>query len=290
MKAILVIGASGNVGQAVIHALCQQYTNQFRLVAALRDPHKKPSSFETYPELEYRKFDFEDLASMKAALKGVDFVFLLRPPAIAKVKKYFHPLIDAIQEEGIEGLMFLSVQGVEQSSIIPHHKIERYIRKTEIPYIFLRPSYFMQNLSTTLQKDIQERQEIYLPAGKAKFTWVDVEDIGAVAAVLFSKFEAYQNQAFELTGKDQAGFEEVAQLLSQELNMSIRYHSPSLWNFYWRKRKEAVPSPFILVMIMLHYLPRFQKTAPLSDWVEQLTGQKPKSLKAFIQEHNMKWR
>lgn len=289
MKTILIVGASGNVGQAVIHGLHEQYAEQFRMIAALRNPDKELSVFAVYNNLEYRRFDFEDFASMQVALKGVDMVFLLRPPAIAKVKKYFHPLIDAIEEAGIQALMFLSVQGAEKSSIIPHHKIENYIRQKNIPYIFLRPSYFMQNLTTTLKKDIQEKQQIYLPAGRAKFTWVDVADIGKVAAVLLAEFEDYKNQAIEITGDDQANFETVATLLSKHLKHEIKYRSPNLWSFYWSKRKEGMPSAFVFVMIMLHYLPRFQKVAPLSDAIIQLTKHAPKSLDHFIQEHLEEW-
>lgn len=289
MKTILIIGASGNVGLAVVHGLYEKYAGQFRIIAALRNPDKEVKVFAAYTDLEYRRFDFEDFASMRNALEGVDMVFLLRPPAIANVKKYFHPLIDAIKEEGIQALMFLSVQGAEKSSIIPHHKIEKYIQQKEIPYIFLRPSYFMQNLTTTLKKDIQEKQEIYLPAGRAKFTWVDVADIGKVAAVLLAEFEDYKNQAVEITGEDQANFETVATILSKHLKHEIKYRSPNLWSFYWRKRKEGMPSAFVFVMIMLHYLPRFQNVAPLSDAVIRLTKDAPKSLDDFIQEHLEEW-
>jgi hypothetical protein len=39
----------------------------------------------------------------------------------------------------------------------------------------------------------------------------------------------------------------------------------------------------ISVMIMLHFLPRFQEEPKLSDFYEKITGKKPTSLKAFIE-------
>jgi hypothetical protein len=52
--------------------------------------------------------------------------------------------------------------------------------------------------------------------------------------------------------------------------------------FYRIKRKEELPKGKILVMFMLHFLPRFQKEPHISGFYEQLTGKKPTPLKAFI--------
>ena len=46
------------------------------------------------------------------------------------------------------------MQGVEKNKIIPHHKIEKLIVVSKIPFTFLRPAYFMQNFTTTLSNDI----------------------------------------------------------------------------------------------------------------------------------------
>jgi len=42
-------------------------------------------------------------------------------------------------------------------------------------------------------------------------------------------------------------------------------------------------SGMILVMILLHFLPRFQKEPGISDFYERLTGKKPTDLKTFIE-------
>jgi uncharacterized protein YbjT (DUF2867 family) len=44
----------------------------------------------------------------------------------------------------------------------------------------------MQNFTTDLRKDLLEKNLIYLPAGNAKFTLVDVEDIGKVGTRILS--------------------------------------------------------------------------------------------------------
>jgi uncharacterized protein YbjT (DUF2867 family) len=44
----------------------------------------------------------------------------------------------------------------------------------------------MQNFRTALRKDLLEKNLIYLPAGNAKFTLVNVEDIGKVGTRILS--------------------------------------------------------------------------------------------------------
>jgi hypothetical protein len=51
-----------------------------------------------------------------------------------------------------------------------------------------------------------------------------------------------------------------------------------------------MPVMLILVMIMLHYFPRFQQEPVLTDWVEKITGQEPITFEEFIQDNFKQWR
>ena len=165
-KKILVTGATGNVGMEVIRALGRlQHSNE--VIAAIRDFKVDKEKLAQF-NIGYVRFDFTDISTYKPALKNCNILFLLRPPQIADVEKYFYPLIDAAKECGVVHIVFLSVQGVEKSRIIPHHKIEQRIVESKIPYTFLRPAYFMQNFTTTLRDDLFEKKIIYLPAGDRK--------------------------------------------------------------------------------------------------------------------------
>ncbi|HEX6889326.1 MAG TPA: NmrA family NAD(P)-binding protein [Chryseolinea sp.] len=94
-----------------------------------------------------------------------------------------------------------------------------------IPYTFIRPSYFMQNLITTLKSDIK-RGAIFLPAGNAKFLWVDVDDIGKVIAQILKAPVLHQNKVYTITGSEYFTFGEVATLLSKAVAKKICYESP----------------------------------------------------------------
>jgi uncharacterized protein YbjT (DUF2867 family) len=286
MRKVLITGATGNVGMEVIKSL-QLFANQLDIIAGVRDFEKDREKLAAY-KVSFKLFDFENVSTYLPALRQCDTLFLLRPPQLSDVNKYFKPLINAAKEVGVKHIIFLSVQGVEKSTIIPHHKIEKLIVESGIPYIFLRPAYFMQNFTSTLHDDLVNKKRIFLPASDARFTLVDVRDIGAVAAKIIANPDKFTNKSYDLTANDALTFQEMADKLSTQLGVKINYESPNLWRFFWQKRKENVPIAFILVLIMLHYLPRFQKTPPISEAVKKLLGREPIKFETFVKDNKMR--
>lgn len=282
MSRILITGATGNVGMEVIKAL-HRMPHSHTVQAGVRDV-KAAASLSAY-NVQGLSFDFENDAIQTPALQQTDMLFLMRPPQLANVNKQFQPLLDRAKEAGVQHIVFLSVQGVEGNRFIPHHKIEAAIRASNIPFTFLRPAYFMQNFTTTLRADLVHKRLIFLPAGNAPFTLVDVVDIGEAAARILCEPQAHAGKAYDLTCDERHTFAEIATILSEVLEIPIRYLSPGLLQFYRTKRKEGFTTGYILVLIMLHYLPRFQKEPPISQSIWQLTGRAPTSFRQFAERH-----
>jgi len=280
MANVLITGATGNVGLAVVQALAQ-LTHAFTVYAGVREITKDQAMLAQYGAIA-RKFDFTDPSTYDPALAKCDLLFLLRPPQLSDVKAIFQPIIQAAKRHGVGHIVFLSVQGVQNSPIIPHHKIEKAIVASGIPYTFLRPAYFMQNFTTTLRSDLVEKQRIFLPAGNAKFTLVDVSDLGKVAAQVIVQPDRYRNLALDLTCAERLTFQEMAETLGRILEKPIRYESPNLVKFFWQKKREQVPTMLILVMIMLHYLPRFMAVPATTEWVEKITDNQATTFDQFV--------
>jgi uncharacterized protein YbjT (DUF2867 family) len=288
MKRILITGATGNIGTEVVQSLCEMSPGA-EIVAAVRNIKSAKRKFSHQAHLSFRYFDFENQDSFNAAFKEIDVLFLLRPPQLLDVDTYFEPLLRAAKANSVEKIVFLSVQGAEKSKVIPHNKIERLIKELGFAYIFLRPGYFMQNLSTTLAEELRQKQTLTLPSAKAKFNWVDVKDIGEAAAVLLDKFDHYQNQVFKITGEEIKKFDEVTEIMTSELGKIFSFKSINPFSFFFKKRREGVESGFALVMTMLHFIPRLQKEPELSDNYFKLTGKSPTRLKEFIQREKEAW-
>ncbi len=280
MIKVLITGATGNVGIEVLSAL-KKLDHQLEIYAGVRDTafgNEKLANFN----IRNIKFDFTNSETFVPAVQNIDLLFLLRPPQISDVNKYFAPLIEIAKESSVKHIVFLSVQGVENSKIIPHHKIEKLIVESKIPYTFMRPAYFMQNFTTTLRNDLVNNQRIYLPAGQAKFTLIDVNDIGAVTAKILTEPQNHFNKSYELTNNETLTFTEMAEKIGKGIGKTIKFISPDLLQFFWNKRRENMPAMLILVLIMLHYFPRFQKTPKTTEWVKSITGQEPTSFDNFV--------
>ncbi len=280
---ILITGATGNVGMATIKSL-NKIPHFLHIIAGTRDFSRDEEKLADY-KVDFAKFDFMDFATYRPALEGCQMLFLLRPPQISNTEKYFKPLIKTAKEVSIKHIVFLSVQGVEKSIIIPHHKIEKMIMDSKIPYTMLRPAYFMQNFMGSLHHDLVANKRIFLPAGNAKFTIVDVRDVGEVAAAIIVNSTKHINKSYELTNNEKLTFEEMATQLSDRLETKITYESPNLFKFYWTKRKEKMPFMLMMVMIMLHYLPRFQKEPRNTEYVKNVIGREPITFNQFIKDN-----
>ena len=288
---ILITTPLGNVGLETLRALATRPDrSQLRLIAAVRNPDKDRAALNNIAD-EVVFFDFADAETFDAALTGVDRVLLVRPPQLADVDLYFRPFVDAIKRSEVERVVFLSLQGVENNSVTPHHKIEKLIVEEGILYTFLRPSFFMQNLSTTHRAEIADRDEIYIPAGDGRTSLIDVVDIGEVAAlVLTDTTGQHRDKGYELTGTEALTYYEMADTLSQVLGRKITYKDPSVLAFVWRRwRREKMPLTFVLVMVALYTVAKLGKAAGVTTVFQTLTGHAPRTFRQFAEANKGVW-
>jgi len=288
---VLITGATGNVGLETLRELMKRPdANSRTVVAGVRDIGKAKAEIAVQPDA-FVYIDFAHVGSFSAALRGVDRVLLVRPPQLADVDQYFKPFVEAMKQAGVKQVVFLSLQGVENNPVTPHHKIERLIVEAGLPFTFLRPSFFMQNLSTTHRDEIRLRSEIFVPAGTGKTSFVDVRDVGAVGAlVLSSKTTEHLNRGYELTGSEALTYGEVAEILTKVLARKIAYRNPSILRFIWQKwRIEHMPLGFTMIMVALYTVSKLGKAAGLSDEMERMLKRRPGSFRQFAEDCRAVW-
>lgn len=284
MPNFLITGATGNVGQQLVRFLIGS-GHSLELKLAVQDIPRARKSFAQFPDLQFCDFDFEDSSTFEKAFQDIETLFLLRPPHISQVEKVFRPLLDAVKKHGIQQVVFLSVQGAESSSVIPHHKIEKLILELGFDYIFVRPGYFMQNLTTALLPEINQNHSITLPAGDAKFNWIDVKDIAEASSQLMLHFDQYKNKAYTITGTENLSFQEVATQMAEVLGKPITYRSINPILFFFKKKKEGLSSGFALVMTLLHFIPRLQPEPIIHPDYKTIAGKEPIQLRHFLQKN-----
>ncbi|QNO13941.1 SDR family oxidoreductase [Alkalicella caledoniensis] len=282
-KKILVTGVPGNVGSAVVNNLIE-YGCEVR--AAVYNIERARGEVDSNVQLV--RLDFEDPTTYEPALEGINKIFLMRPPAISDMKKYMFPFIDKAKEMGVEHVVFLSLLGIEKNPIPPHYKVEKYLEKSGIDYTFLRPSFFMQNLSTTHRDDIKTEGNIFIPAGNAKVSFIDARDIGEVGAITLAN-KGHENKAYTLTGPEAITYYDVADIFTKELGRKVRYTNPNPLKFRNTMIRKGTPKAFANVMVGLYLTTRFGMAKLVTPQMEKILGRKPISVKQFIQDHIECW-
>ena len=181
-----------------------------------------------------------------------------------------------------------SLIGVERNRVVPHYKVEQYLLHSGVPFTFLRPSFFMQNLNTTHRVEIKERSEIFVPAGTGKTSFIDVRDIAAVAALTLTQ-PGHTNRAYSLTGSEALDYYQVAAVLSEVLGRPIIYRKPSLLRFIRRQRACGTAWPFVLVMSGIYTTARLSLAARLTDETTRLLGRAPITLRRYAEDYRDCW-
>lgn len=277
---ILITGATGNVGRAIIKHLD---TDQFDIDVAVRDIDKAKNQLGR-DDISYFRFDIENQIGFEK-LDLYNGIFLLRPPQIGDVPKYFKPLVKILRKSECTKLIFLSVQGAEKMSYIPHHKIEKLIAECDLPYIFLRPSYFMDNLITTLFDELKLFNRIYMPSGRLRFNWIDVDDIGKAVAKIFSNSSSDVRTAYTLTNSINYNFYEIIEKINLHCGTNFQYISPDPFSFIYTMRKRGNSFGYIGILLLLHFLPRFGKKTEITNDFNKLTGENPRTIEDFLISH-----
>lgn len=289
MTAILVTGASGSVGRHVVDALLE---GDFKVIAGCRSTSSMPlPQTENAAQVTVRAFDFLDQGTWDAAVDGVDHIFLMRPPAIAAVEASINPFIRFARTRGVDHFVFLSVAGAGENKVVPHRKVEDFLRSEGANHTNLRPGFFAQNVETAYGDDIRDDDRIYVPAGrKQPVNWIDTRDIADVAAKILHDPVAHRGLNYTLAGPGPVRWEEVVASLSRVLQRPIRYEAASVGGYLWHlSRRRRLPLGAVVVQTVLHFLLRFGQGATEDSTMEGLLGRPGRSVHRYIEDHATTW-
>jgi len=216
---ILITGATGNVGVELVKKLAggRQRVRAF--------VHRRASARSiALPGIEIIEGDFAQPAPFTRALAGIDRLFLLMPSS-SEVEQQQRNFVDAARRSNVRHIVKLSQFAADENA--PgrfqryHGAVENYIRKSGIPFTFLRPNLFMQGL-LNFRSVISSRGSLYAPAGNAKVSVVDVRDIASIAARALTE-SGHEGKIYDITGPQALTHAEMADQLSWALAKPIKY-------------------------------------------------------------------
>jgi uncharacterized protein YbjT (DUF2867 family) len=278
---ILVMGASGHVGEELVNRLAHT-GNHVR--AAVHDPIKLDTLFD-YPEIETVKFNFEDQSSITSALQGITSLFLI-VPAMQFLSSYVKNFLAAASSVGsLRHIGFLSVLGSDDPKAPElaqwFGQAECALRNFSIPCTILRCNCLMQHLFQYLQPD---SAIIYLPAAGGKVSFVDARDVAAVAADLFMPGANHVGKIYNLTGPQTYSMYKVSEILSRVSGLHIGYVESSKENAAIALKGKIADWRLGYLLDYMEYL--FQGTgATVTSTIEQIAKIEPVSFVDFARDY-----
>lgn len=281
---VLVTGATGNVGRCVVAALVRR---GIPVRAGGRDAAAtaaEPGGVETV------RLDFTEPGTFAPALDGCAGLFLLRPPAISRVGPTLNTLIDEAARRGIGHVVFSSVAGADTNRIVPHHRVETHLRASRLAHTILRPGFFAQNIGDQYRRDIVHDDRIVLPAGDGRVAFVDVRDVGEVAAAVFADPAPHRGAGYTLTGPEAVTFDTVADLLAEAVGRPVRYRPVGALRSARHLRSQGLPLPQVLVQVVLHVGLRRGDAEDVDPTLARLLGRRPRTVAEYIGDHVDLWR
>ncbi len=288
---ILITGATGTIGSALVHQLADQH---LAVNALTRDPGKAKLPAWVTPVAG----DMLDVESMRKALKGVRTLFLLNAVSTQELTEAVLTL-NLAREAGIERVVYFSVFNGESFTNVPHftskYTIERMIAQMGIPATILRPNCFMQN-DALFFKDALLGPGLYpFPIGEKGVSMVDVRDIAEIAAgAVLQREQATQalpSEVINLVGPDALTGSGIAKIWAQLLDKPVTYTGNDTAPFEARLAHHA---PGWMAMDMRLMLDRFcsdgmAATSADVDKMTKLLGRKARSYEDFAAETLVKW-
>jgi uncharacterized protein YbjT (DUF2867 family) len=286
---VLVTGATGNVGSVVVE----------QLVAAGLDVRaftRSPEKATFGPGVTAVKGELLDVDALRAAMDGVDAVFLLSPGVPDELNATISAL-NLCREAKIKAIVYLSVFRVEQTADVPHFAAkfaaERVIEKYHMPVTILRPNAYMQS---PVVKDSLVGQGVFpFPIGQKGVSFTDIRDIAELAVLEFQRRLAADEplgpEVYEVAAEDVLTGEDCVKLWSDALGRPIDYIGDDL-DQYVQSLQTFAPS--WMVYDFKYMMKHFQENGPASTDAElerlrQRLGRSPRSYYDFAVESAKLW-
>lgn len=215
--------------------------------------------------------DYTKPETVRAALNGIEKVFLVGPPA-ADVAQLEAKFVEAAKSSGVKHIVKLSALG-GRKAIFPslHRDSEENIEASGIPYTFLRPNGFMQNFVTYNAGTIQAQSAFYAAQGNGAVSHIDIRDIAATAVAVLSE-SGHVGKAYTLTGPEALTNDQIAEKLSRVAGRSIRYVSLSPEELKQALLAAGMPEWSVNAILDLQRLYREGGASQVDTTVERIIG------------------
>jgi uncharacterized protein YbjT (DUF2867 family) len=282
---ILVTGASGTVGKAVLAEVARSGVKHSAMYRSKADAAKAPAGTETVIA------DFADKASLAAALRGVESVYLVCSP-VRELVQLEGKAIEACEAAGVRRIVLNSAMGAgDHGKSFPswHRQVENKLNATKIAHCVLRPNSFTQNVVTYFAPSILEQGAFYGAMGDARTSYVDVRDIATVAAKALLG-SGHDGKVYELNGPEALTYAEIAEKISRQTGTAARYVDIPAEAQRKAMLEQGMPEWQVTALLELQEYYTGGQGGSLDGVLEDLLGRPPRAMDEFLMESASEFR
>lgn len=221
---LLVLGATGQVGSHVLAALAEA-----RREGPVRVLVRRPDALAVPPDLsvEVMAGSFDDAAAVASSLEGVSDVIVStgdNPGQVEREKRIVN-LAQATSRPRIIKVSAITASLEPRVSVgIAHGEIEDHLRRSGLPWVILRPTFFYQSLAL-FGDPVRKAGLLPLPTYRGAVAFADVKDVAAVAARV-AQDRSLTERIVTLTGPDAWRLDQVCDELGRRLGRRVRHVNP----------------------------------------------------------------
>lgn len=274
----LITGATGDVGSRVVELLVRRGQ---RPRVCVRDARKAQSRFGD--QVEVFLGDLADSQSLKAALDGIDALFLLNSGP--EIPARDEAAATAARTAGVKRLVKLSSMDVEQGLAMGtwHERGEAAVRASGVPFTFAKPTGFMSNL-LAWAPSVKAEGVVRASTGNGRRAFIHSDDIAAVAVKALTTDE-YNGQALPITGPESLSFAEVTAKLAAAIRKSLRFEPISDEEAGERYSRISGSKEETEAHVELWRAIREGRLATVTNNVERILGRRPIALNQWLVEN-----
>jgi NAD(P)H dehydrogenase (quinone) len=282
---ILVTGATGHLGSAVVEGLLKRIKPSEIAVLARQEPKAWPFKEKG---IDVRIGDYNDVDSLIKAFKGIDKLYFVSG-SDADIRLPQHEnVIHAAKKANIKHVVYTSFQRVNETESSPiahlaksHLETEKMLKESGMTYTILKHGLYFETIPMFIGDNILETQTIFQPAGDGKTAYaLRAEQAEAGVNILLGS--GHENKEYELTGLETASYGDIARSISEATNTQIHYHSPTVEEFTAALTGANVPQVYIGLFAGFSTAIKQGEFAKTSGDLELLLGRKPVSLNDYI--------
>jgi len=278
---ILVTGANGKTGRAVINSLLPKG----EAIRALVHRSEQIPQLQTLGVSDVIAGEMGDVDVIKKTLDGVRAVYFICPAMHPEEAAIGNEMINASREVGLEHFVYHSVLHPQLSKLPHHHeklKVEEILIESGLNYTIMHPGMYMQNI-LDLWKRIEQQKVYAVPFGTSTLlSMVDLEDVAEAASIVLTGNGHYAS-SYDLCGPEALSAVKIAEVLGIQLGSTIKAESIpiDIWEQHARGFGLGDYQVSTLSAMFRHYAQYgFQGNPNVLSW---LLGRPTTSFAAFIE-------